>query len=383
MSTFWDLVVVGAGPAGTAAAIRARQRQPNARVLLLDRADFPRDKVCGDGIAAQAVATLAELGVTREEVVADAPRCHRLELRSPGGVAVDRPMCEPVYVIRRRVFDARLVAAAVARGVVLRRSRVRRVHAGPDSVELDDGLTAAVVIGADGAESTVRRQLGVAMSGPGRTAVAIRAYAPDLPGRSDRQLITMSRRGWPAYAWSFPTGFGRSNVGFGQLVGDRPPTRAELLDGMRSLLPDLGDDLTELRGHRLPLSPGRPRVADGRVLLAGDALALINPLSGEGIYYAIRSGLLAADAAIDVSAGAGAGGSPGNGAGARYRELLRRRLGRHLRHTRLLSAAIGRWPALVDAGVRAGRRRPGPFDDLVDLALGEGLITGRLLRALR
>lgn len=368
----WDLVVVGAGPAGTAAALRAKQIRPRARVLLLDRAEFPRDKVCGDGIAAQAVAALGELGVGRDEVVADSPRCDRLELRSPAGRAVDRMLRESVYVIPRQVFDARLVAAAVARGVVLRRHRVRRVAPGPGRVELDGELAAAVLIGADGAESTVRRQLGISLSGPGRTAVAIRAYAPDLPGRADRQLIAMSRRGWPAYAWSFPTGSGRSNVGFGQLVGDRPPTRAELLAGLRALLPDLGDDLTDVRGHRLPLSPGRPRVGNGRVLLAGDALSLINPLSGEGIYYAIRSGMLAADAA-----------TAGAGAGRRYRELLRRRLGRHLRHTAVLSAAIGRWPALVDAGVAAARRRAGPFDDLVDLALGEGLITPRLLRALR
>ena len=369
----WDLIVVGAGPAGAAAALRAKQNRPQARVLLLDRAEFPRDKVCGDGIAAQAVSALGELGVGRDEVVADSPRCDRLELRSPAGRSVDRMLRESVYVIPRQVFDARLVTAAVARGVVLGRQRVRRVVPGPDRVELDDGLAASVVIGADGAESTVRRQLGIAMTGGDRTAVAIRAYARDLPGRGDRQLITMSRRGWPAYAWSFPTGFGRSNVGFGQLIGDRPPTRTQLLEGLRALLPDLGE-LTDVRGHRLPLSPGRPRVRNGRVLLAGDALSLINPLSGEGIYYAIRSGMMAADAA---TAGAGAE------AGQRYRELLRHRLGRHLRHTTALSAAIARWPALVDAGVAAARRRAGPFDDLVDLALGEGLITPRLLRALR
>ena len=92
----------------------------------------------------------------------------------------------------------------------------------------------------------------------------------------------MYGRNWPAYAWSFPLGDGRANVGYGELLTGRAPTRAAMLDRMRELLPGLDPAPTRLRAHRLPLSPGRPAVADGRVLLAGDALSLINPLSGEG-----------------------------------------------------------------------------------------------------
>src|SRR3954454_10719983 len=99
-------MVVGAGPAGATAAIAARRA--GASVLLLDRADFPRDKPCGDGIAAEALDVLAGLGVTG--VVDDHRPIERLRLVGPGGVAVSRKLPRPAHTVPRRVFDARLVA---------------------------------------------------------------------------------------------------------------------------------------------------------------------------------------------------------------------------------------------------------------------------------
>jgi flavin-dependent dehydrogenase len=107
------------------------------------------------------------------------------------------------------------------------------------------------------------------------------------------------------------------------------------------------------------------------VLLAGDALSLVNPLTGEGIYYAVLSGALAGRVAV------GGVGDPG----AEYRQLLRRELGRHLRHT-TVAARLARRRRVVDAGVTAARRDRRAFDDLVELGLGRGLLTGRLLRGL-
>jgi geranylgeranyl reductase family protein len=360
----WDVVVVGGGPAGAACAIAARRASPSARVLVLDRSAFPRDKVCGDGIAPEALDVLAGLGVDPATLTDGFPAVPRLRLRSPGGTTVERSMRRPAFVVPREVFDDRLLTAALARGAELRQHTVRRLEVHPAHVELDGSVTAAVVVGADGAESVVRRALGVPPNRPRATAIAIRGYAPEPAGSSGVQLLTTTGQRWPAYAWSFPLGDGRANVGYGELVS-RGVTRGGLLHGLARLIP--GPEPDRPKAHRLPLSTGRPRQPDGRVLLAGDAASLINPLTGEGIFYAVLSGALAGAAAVG-----------GGNAGAVYRRALDRRLGRHLRHSAGASR-LSRWPRLMDAVVRAAAADQRVFDDVVDLGLADGRLTARTL----
>jgi geranylgeranyl reductase family protein len=360
----WDVVVVGGGPAGAAAALAAGAT--GCSVLVLDRADFPRDKVCGDGVAPEALDVLARLGVDTEALVAGYPPVPRLSLRSPKGAVVVRATARPASVVPRAVFDGRLLAAALARGAGFRRHTVRSVVADADGVTVDGTLRAGVVIGADGAESAVRRGLGLPSNRDHRIAVAIRGYAPELPGQAGTQLLVTTEQRWPAYAWSFPLGDGRANVGYGELVSGGI-TRAGLVDGLHRLLP--GVDPAGLRAHRLPLSTGRPRLPDGRVLLAGDAASLINPLTGEGIFYAVLSGALAGQAA-----------ARGEAAGDSHRRAMRRRLGRHFRHSST-AARMSRWPTLMDAAFRAAAADLRVFDDVVDLGLADGLLTPRTVLA--
>jgi geranylgeranyl reductase family protein len=366
----WDVVVVGAGPAGCAAAAQALRDRPDARVLLVDRASFPRDKACGDGVAAEAFDELAGLGFDVPALVDGYPPLDRLRLRSPGGVEVDRRMRRQVRVVPRRVLDDRLVRQVLAMGASFRRHTVRAVDVRPDAVTLDGQIRGTVVIGADGAGSVVRRGAGPGPGGrSGHVALAIRGYATVPPGLDDAQLITMTAKHWPAYAWSFPLGDGRANVGYGELEGPRPMSRSQMIAALHELVPGL-DRLDGLRAHRLPLSSGRPPVPDGRVLLAGDAQSLVNPLTGEGIYYAVLSGALAGRAA-----------GFGSAAGTAYRTLLRRRLGRHLRGATAVHA-LGRWPGLVDVGMRSASRHRGAFDDLVRFGLADGGLTPRMLAGL-
>ncbi|WP_396122957.1 NAD(P)/FAD-dependent oxidoreductase [Actinokineospora sp. UTMC 2448] len=124
----WDLVVIGAGPAGSAAAIAAMRADRSAKVLLLDAAAFPRAKARGDGIAPHAMDLLADLGVDVAELTAGSEPVSRLRLVSPGGVRFARPFTRPAFVVPRRVLDLRLVQAAQAAGAVLRRHRVRRLR---------------------------------------------------------------------------------------------------------------------------------------------------------------------------------------------------------------------------------------------------------------
>ena len=369
MQDTWDVVVVGAGPAGTAAAMSALRTRPDARVLLLDRADFPRDKSCGDGIAPQALDELARLGVA--EVLADRVPVRRLRIVSPGGGQVATTLARPDHVVPRTVFDARLVEAAVRRGAVLQRRTVRRLAVRPDGVVLDGDLHARVVVGADGVNGVVRRRSGARRQPDAAMAVAVRGYAA-APSGEPEQRIVMSAQDWPAYAWSFAAGDGTANVGFGMLLPSLRAAprggRAELHGRLAELLP--GVQAERLVSAHLPLSTSRPRLLAGRVLLAGDALSLVNPLTGEGIFYALLSGRLAGAAAVG-----------GDDPGRAYARAVREELGRHLRHTTLLARLTAR-PHLVDAGVAAGARSPRAMSALVELGLGRGLITAPLVGAL-
>ncbi len=275
-------------------------------------------------------------------------------------------MRRPAHVVPREVLDDRLLRAAMAAGARLQRQLVRRIDVLPDSVVVDGVLTAGVLVGAAGAESVVRRAVRAAPNRPDRLAVAIRGYAPEPAAATGVQLIATTEQRWPAYAWSFPLGDGRANVGYGELVSGGA-TRAALVEGLHRLLPGVAPE--RLRAHRLPLSTERPRQPDGRVLLAGDAASLINPLTGEGIFYAVLSGMLAGQAAVR-----------GADAGRSYRRVLRQRLGRHLRHSSA-AARLSARPRLMDAAFEAAGRDQRVFDDVVHLGLADGRMTTRVLAA--
>lgn len=365
----YDVAVIGAGPAGSAAALAARRL--GASVVLVDRSDFPRDKACGDGIAPHALDVLRGLGVTTAvDGFAPVPV---LRLQSPGGVVVGRRLARPAFTVPRKIFDAGLVAAALAAGAVWRRRSVRKMRYDAHSVHVNDDFAARVVIGADGAGSTVRRFLGFPRNPDGHLALAIRGYAPAPDGPPEQRIVTAAAH-WPAYAWAFPIGDGRANVGYGEVLRGPAVTREHLLERLAALLPDVDPaGVTDLKAHLLPLSTRRPPPGRGRVLLAGDALSLINPFTGEGIFYAVRSGAIAGEAA----AHAVTNGSDADVA-RRYAADLDRRLGRHLRHSGL-AAALGRRRFMVDAAVRAARDHQRVFDTMVELGLGDGTLTAATL----
>jgi geranylgeranyl reductase family protein len=360
----WDVVVVGAGPAGATAALAARRARPGASVLLLDRSGFPRDKVCGDGVAPHALDVLEALGVAG--LVDDWAPVRRLRL-ARGEADVERLMRRPARVVPRSVFDARLVDAAVAAGAELRQHRVRSVASSPDGVRLDDVLEARVVVAADGAHSVLRRAVGGERTRrAGRRALAFRAYAPTTDAGGGRQVIRFGQRRQPSYAWAFDRGDGWSNVGYGEVLGrGDPPSRGAMTAALDHLLPGVSEGAVEWRAHHLPLSAARWWQPDGRVLLAGDAASLVNPMTGEGIFYAVTTGALAGQVAVTA---------PAADAGRRHRVAVRSLLASHLRQTAVVSRLLP-VPGVVPAGIRAAAVEQGVFDDLVELGLGRGHLT--------
>ncbi|MFB7090490.1 NAD(P)/FAD-dependent oxidoreductase [Streptomyces sp. NPDC056296] len=363
--TDFDVAVVGAGPAGAAAALGALHADPSLRVVLLDRSDFPRDKACGDGVAPHVLDLLAEVGVTG--LVDDQVPVARLRLGF-GGLVAERPMARPAWVVPRQVFDARLVDAAVTAGVRFLRHRVRALRQHADAVVLDDQISAAVVVGADGAHSAVRRVLGQPR---GPVALALRGYAPVAPGWRGAQVIEFGTRHQPSYAWSFDRGDGLANVGYGELLHEgRPaPSRALLLERLEVLLSGAAEGGQHWAGHHLPLSMARWRPLAGRVLLVGDAARLVNPLTGEGIHHAVATGIAAGRAAA-----AALRDERPERAGEDYVRATRRILQPHLRHTAVV-ARLARSTRLIEAGLRASAADQRVFDDFVELGLAHGRLT--------
>ena len=370
----WDLVVVGAGPAGSATALGALAEDPGLRVLLLDRSDFPRDKSCGDGIAPHVLDALRPVGAA--DVVDGWAPLRDLEL-AHGDVSVAGPMRREVHVVPRRVLDARLVERAVAAGAVLRTHRATSLTRTSTPV-VSGVLSADVVVGADGAHSFIRTALLGRRREP--RAIAIRGYAPTTREMAGRQVIRYGTRRQPSYAWAFDRGDGLANVGYGELLpGERrggAPSRRLLLEQLEALVPGAASTGDDWRGHHLPLSTWRWDQPDGPVLLVGDAAGLVNPMTGEGIYYAVATGIAAGrTAARTVRAG-----RP-NDAGREHRRVVRTLLGSHLRHT-WAASRLAQSPRIVDAGIRAAGRDRHAFDALVELGLGDGRIDARLARGL-
>lgn len=363
-----DLAVVGSGPAGAAAALRALQCVPDLRVVLVDKAAFPRDKACGDGIGPDGVDVLRRLDVAH--VLDDHPPVSDVTVVSPAGQRVTGRAPRPGHVVPRAVLDARLRDAAIARGAVPVHQRIRSMTAADDGLVLDDRFRARWVIGADGANSTVRRLAGAGRQPRARMGLAMRGYA-HAPQVTSLSIHFVPDR-WPAYAWAFPVdGTGTVNVGYGPFDATTVGSRAELVTGLRDALPEIEADPSTLCAHHLPLSTARPPLTHGRILLAGDAASLVHPLTGEGIYYGLLSGALAGAAVACVPAAADRA----------YRAGMRRRLGRHLRHT-TVAAWMFRSPLPVELSVEAAARDPAVLDDLCEFALSTGLITPSMVRGL-
>jgi flavin-dependent dehydrogenase len=305
-----EVVIVGAGPAGAATALRLAAREPAlaARTVLLDKARHPRDKTCAGGVIPKALRLLDELGVS---LAVPHARVDMARVAVPGGRGpLDVPGDDLCRVVRRREFDASLAWAARERGIELREEE-RVTHLTRDGkgfrVETThDTWWTPVVVGADGSGSVVRRA--VLADDDGVVARAVMCDVPLAATRWDGHAghryefdFTACATGLRGYRWTFPCvidGVPHANVGVYALP---PIDGARLQRELAGELARIGASPDGWKAFPIRTYGRRTRVATPGVVLVGDA-AGVDPLMGEGISFALEYGMLAADAILAARA---------------------------------------------------------------------------------
>jgi len=353
-----DAVVVGAGPAGCASAITLARS--GRSVVVIDKATFPRDKFCGDGLTTGALRHLEALGLD-PLAVASWHRVDDIVVRVPSGREVELPLPRRqgqfAVIARRFDLDNALVQRARAAGATVHDGHgFRTVNVHADHVEVvADGLEpvrARIAIGADGMWSPLRKALGATPEHYLGEWHAFRQYFTNVTGRAaDKMIVWFEPAVLPGYVWSFPLGDGRANVGYG--IARTTGTRTGMMKAQWPALlatphiaAALGEHATAESPHRawpIPARIDKMALSAPRTLFAGDAAAASDLMTGEGIAQALLTGMLAGRAIIESS-------NPDT-VRRHYEQSVKHELFADHRMSVFLQSALSR-PRALDAAVR-------------------------------
>jgi len=285
----FDLIVIGSGPAGSAAATTARAL--GLSVAIVDKALFPRDKLCGGlftGRSEKAMKLVFGLEITEDMFVTS----DHMRFLANGEVLADIPDAPPVHLTMRRDFDAMLHNHAIAQGA--------KAYLGTPITEIADNtitlrggdvLEFRALIGADGVNSFVARHLFGRPFDPETIGFGLEIETPLTETRDNAVEVDFDAAHW-GYGWSFPKKK-TTTIGVGGINSRNSDMKANM-----AAYVDLtdSDDTLKYKGQYLPFGDFKKRPGNGNILLAGDAAGLVDPITGEGIALAMESGDYAARA---------------------------------------------------------------------------------------
>ena len=318
-TTLYDVLIIGAGPSGSNAAISYKNLNPDLKVGLIDKSVFPRDKSCGDAIGPGVISALKRFN--NQHILDNEPQVVSTTLYGPENIGIQNYIPEVknkedsiVYVIPRIDLDNRILNLAKDLDIdVFEGYSFVSFEKDLDNkliVEIKNGdnitkLGAKILVGADGANSRVRKQLNVNTNSDWHKAIAIRAYI-DSPNyleifKERTLMFEINVSAEKGYAWAFPSKGNLLNIGIGVPLNIFKKEKLDinvLLQDFITQLTNRGvvvENIRDEKSYLLPFASSRPKFRnDINVALIGDASSMINPMSGEGIFYGMEAGYLLA-----------------------------------------------------------------------------------------
>ena len=302
----YDVIIVGAGPAGSTAALYAHRLGLNC--ILLDKAVFPRDKICGDALSGKSVRLMRELNLLEGVEKLEGSEINRITFGSPSHSQFDvhlkgnknNDFITKGFVVPRKIFDNFLFKKAdeltetrqgfTVNDIIYQNDNISGVK-GTNIEGKEEILNAPIIMGCDGANSIIARKLGLYEMDMENTAVAIRCYYEGVEGLSNQIELHYVSEVKPGYFWLFPAGNGKANIGIGLSKNDAKKEDRTLRQIMDEIVQSdyfrsrFGNarPLEKPVGWNLPLGRIQRKNHGNGFMLLGDAAGLVDPFTGEGI----------------------------------------------------------------------------------------------------